>query len=330
MADTIEPEETASAETETPQRRSTDQAPPAEPTDHSEKVFQRVEDIICCKIPVDFLTPTLKPKLWSIFKRLFLNFDRDKLTGLLSAYPLLEKLKEITQDRNETRALFQDNAPKDGLVLDPYTVVFCDINKFKYINDVKGEEKTDQIIRSVANELKKNMRGPTDLLVRYNERRGDEFAMLLEHASQGEKQGEGLAERMKAIIQPLDKIIFKFPDDPGGVIVRMAYGVYELDSDVKTGKDGKPVYDDEFSALHKADERMRKKKDDMANMGEISGIIDSDAEVERLVKEEGYRVVPVDTKEIGPKLWTETLDETYARRFNLDHSFEFEGGKSIA
>jgi diguanylate cyclase (GGDEF)-like protein len=57
----------------------------------------------------------------------------------------------------------------------PFTVVFIDIDNFKTVNDLFGHQVGDFVLRSIAEELKTQLR-KTDIVARVG---GDEFALLL-------------------------------------------------------------------------------------------------------------------------------------------------------
>lgn len=57
----------------------------------------------------------------------------------------------------------------------PFTVVFIDIDDFKVVNDLFGHQVGDSVLRSIADELKAQLR-KTDIVARVG---GDEFALLL-------------------------------------------------------------------------------------------------------------------------------------------------------
>ena len=86
---------------------------------------------------------------------------RDSMTGVYSRAYLEEALGREFDWANER-----------GHSL---TVVFCDIDNFKQINDTHGHQVGDQIISSVARTLKSQLR-QHDVVARYG---GDEFVLLL-------------------------------------------------------------------------------------------------------------------------------------------------------
>ena len=53
----------------------------------------------------------------------------------------------------------------------PFSIVFIDLDNFKYVNDTFGHDKGDEILISTAEILRKNLKGK-DLIARFG---GDEF-----------------------------------------------------------------------------------------------------------------------------------------------------------
>lgn len=103
----------------------------------------------------------------------------DPLTGLPN--------RALLEDRLET-ALAQTGRT-GGLV----GLIFCDVNRFKRINDGLGHSAGDSVLRHVAAQLSAAVRD-TDTVARYS---GDEFVILLPHADAPEDV-DHVAARIRA------------------------------------------------------------------------------------------------------------------------------------
>ena len=66
----------------------------------------------------------------------------------------------------------------------PITIVYMDIDNFKLVNDLFGHKIGDDVLRSIASELKSQLRS-TDIIARIG---GDEFALLLPSTRQLEAE----------------------------------------------------------------------------------------------------------------------------------------------
>lgn len=96
----------------------------------------------------------------------------DELTGLANKRAFEERLEQrIPQDRM-------------------FSLIFMDLNGFKPINDILGHDKGDEVLKEVAEKLKKVFRS-YDFISRWG---GDEFAVLFE--GDAEKQFDKIKERI--------------------------------------------------------------------------------------------------------------------------------------
>lgn len=108
------------------------------------------------------------------------------------------------------------------------SIIVCDIDKFKIINDTYGHQAGDKVIKKVGEVLRDHFR-KIDFVGRYG---GEEYVILLEKTPQ-DKAAE-LAERARAAIQECQ---FHFRDQP--VQITMSFGVYSFQSGdaIETGFD---------------------------------------------------------------------------------------------
>lgn len=107
----------------------------------------------------------------------------DTLTSLPNRHLLFEKLEHLFELHYETPTYF--------------AVLFCDLDRFKFINDSLGHEVGDELLKSVANRLNAKLRD-NDIIARSG---GDEFIVIVE----GEKSLRNLDKICKQILSLFEK-----------------------------------------------------------------------------------------------------------------------------
>lgn len=107
---------------------------------------------------------------------------RDHLTDCLNR----RYLQDMLQDTEVSRA----RRYKQNL-----TVIMCDIDHFKAVNDTRGHHAGDSLLRHFADLLKQHTRSNIDSIVRYG---GDEFLIILPETTLA--HGTALAERLRSTL----------------------------------------------------------------------------------------------------------------------------------
>lgn len=129
----------------------------------------------------------------------------DMLTGLSNRRHFEERLQEEWQ-----RALRYGHA---------LTLLLCDIDHFKQVNDLYGHAYGDAVLKEVGQTLLRNSRA-SDVVARYG---GEEFVVLLCEASP--EQAMVAAERLRAAIKALS-----FHHPSGSFRVTMSIGIASSES----------------------------------------------------------------------------------------------------
>lgn len=101
---------------------------------------------------------------------------RDQLTGLYNRRFFEEELRRLDVPRQL-----------------PLTLIMADVNGLKLINDSFGHKAGDELLKDIANILRKGCR-EEDIIARMS---GDEFVIILPQTN--EKEAEGIISRLKAL-----------------------------------------------------------------------------------------------------------------------------------
>ena len=168
--------------------------------------------------------------------------------ALREAEERARQLEELA-DRDPLLALYNRRAFERELarmaaIVERYeaqaSVVFIDLNKFKWINDVYGHHAGDRVLAHVASIIEANVRS-SDIVGRLG---GDEFAVILVQA--GREAALAKAERLEAIIATTPIEI-----DGTTILLTASAGAEEI-----TGRD------DLKARLRSADEAMYRRKEE--------------------------------------------------------------------
>lgn len=109
---------------------------------------------------------------------------RDDITDLLTREALEQELEQLSA---ASARAFQD----------PFSLILCDIDYFKLVNDTHGYEIGDRVLQRLSHCLKQQLRRGTPLY-RYG---GEEFAILLEETRL--EEAKEVAERLRRSVRAL-------------------------------------------------------------------------------------------------------------------------------
>lgn len=158
--------------------------------------------------------------------KLPLSFD--PLTGLLEKNCFQNEIKELTK----VCALSHQS----------YVVAFGDLDHFKQINDSIGHLKADQILKRVAEIIKKNIRSD-DFASRFG---GDEFLIALKNV--GLPEGYKKIEQIRKEIEELEYREVDLHGNPIRIVVQTSFGIAQYEA----GKTALEVMHDADMALYDA------------------------------------------------------------------------------
>ena len=124
----------------------------------------------------------------------------------------------------------------------PFTVVVCDLDLFKRVNDTYGHLAGDKVLRLVAKVITKNIR-VTDFVARYG---GEEFVIMLPSTSVDEA-----VVAMEKLRTSMESSPFNFHGKPVGIT--MSFGI----TDIRDGDSMDDVFSRADEALYQAKENGR-------------------------------------------------------------------------
>ncbi|NJN86614.1 MAG: GGDEF domain-containing protein [Leptolyngbyaceae cyanobacterium SL_7_1] len=132
---------------------------------------------------------------------------RDELTQLLNRRSLERELDQLS-----TKAVWA--------VHPPFSVIICDIDYFKLVNDTHGHRIGDEVLQGLAQRLQRQLRRDTPLY-RYG---GEEFIVILTETEL--KEAVDVAERLRYVVcyEPISTSI-------GAIEVTVSFGVAQQNPD---------------------------------------------------------------------------------------------------
>ena len=108
----------------------------------------------------------------------------------------------------------------------PLSVLMCDIDHFKQVNDVRGHAAGDDVLQQFASRIQRSIRANSDWLARLG---GEEFLIVLPETS--EAAAQVIAERLRRAIADV-KVAISAP--PGAVAITVSIGIATTASVAKT------------------------------------------------------------------------------------------------
>ena len=131
------------------------------------------------------------------------------------------------------------------------SVIMCDVDDFKEINDSYGHLAGDGVIKAIANCLKQQLR-ESDMIARYG---GEEFSIILPHTSS--KKAYSVAERLRKKIS-----VLKINYQNQIITLTMSLGIASCQEGEKTSVD---------ELIRRADKALYMAKSEGKNQSQVAG-----------------------------------------------------------
>ncbi len=172
----------------------------------------------------DQFDQTLQDILQLIAGQVAIKIDLAKSHELINKMATIDGLTDLSNHRTFQHGI-QIMLHRAKRTKKPLSLIFCDIDHFKKINDQYGHPFGDHVLKEVAQTIKSTVR-TIDLAARYG---GEEFAIVLENSS---KSGAHImAERIRKEIEALS---FDYEGSEFRVTISLGVAVYPEDSIEKT------------------------------------------------------------------------------------------------
>ncbi len=184
---------------------------------------------------------------------------RDGLTGLYNHRQFQHLLREAIARSHRLILKTIEETDGDGTHYEqreekqPLSLVLCDIDHFKLLNDNHGHRFGDEVLREIAIMLENGVREGVDYAARYG---GEEFTLVL--------FGSNGAQAVETANRIREKIAAKQFTTPSGAVIHvtMSFGVAVYDKDAKRQEE----------LIQKADKTLYRAKDNGRNRVELYGI----------------------------------------------------------
>ncbi|WP_461208846.1 histidine kinase N-terminal 7TM domain-containing diguanylate cyclase [Desulfocurvus sp. DL9XJH121] len=150
---------------------------------------------------------------------------RQQLLDLLSELANVDGLTGAYNHRH-LMTLAREELTRAKRYQHPLTVVLADLDHFKKINDTHGHQAGDQVLKSVVQVCRNNLRSH-DIFGRYG---GEEFVMVLPETRP--EDGKRIVERMRSELAARSIVL-----DEGEITVTASFGMSGYDCDAAQGED---------------------------------------------------------------------------------------------
>ncbi|MEI6462084.1 MAG: sensor domain-containing diguanylate cyclase [bacterium] len=141
-------------------------------------------------------------------KRLEELSKRDALTGLNNRAFFEQEIRKLDEEVEKDK------------VKEPYSVILCDVNGLKELNDTYGHDAGDELLKAVATVFTDTLRN-TDIVARIG---GDEFAILLPNTNDMEAMIVVQKILEKCLTEYVSEKIHKHPSIAVGVATKVTPG----------------------------------------------------------------------------------------------------------
>ncbi len=167
------------------------------------------------------------------------KLNHDKLTNLKNRGYFEEKSKQFL----DTTEKIKSDGRRQWMGFNDISFLFFDIDHFKNINDTYGHDVGDEVLKKVAELLKKSLR-VGDIVARWG---GEEFVAILLGAKESEAKNK--AEQIR---KEVESLVFEKPID---LKITISVGVAEFEE----GKTFEEMVKHSDEALYRAKETGRNK-----------------------------------------------------------------------
>jgi diguanylate cyclase (GGDEF)-like protein len=180
-------------------------------------LFERKDEIKTLQKLVNLTDNEVVDKLMKEVKRFEEISLTDDLTGLYNVRYFRSRLREETERARRNKKCL--------------SLIFCDIDYFKQINDKYGHQQGDKILVDISKKFLNALSGysiisklrKSDIVARYG---GEEFVIILPEIQK--KNGLIVAERLRKAIA-----IHKFKNKHEKLKITMSFGIAEFQEDAK-------------------------------------------------------------------------------------------------